>query len=73
MSQKNLFIGQQVQACLWGLLAITGFSLTLPATKLAVPFFGVTAVGFGRAAITQCQATPDRRNFELNFIKNYKQ
>lgn len=51
MSRKNIFIGQQLQAYLWGLLAITGFSLTLPATKLAVPFFGVMAVGFGRAAI----------------------
>ena len=46
MSRKNILIGQQVKAYLWGLLAITGFALTLPATKLAVPFFGVTAVGF---------------------------
>lgn len=51
MSRKNIFGRQQVQAYLFGLLAITGFALTLPATKLAVPFFGVTAVGFGRAAI----------------------
>ena len=51
MSRENIIIGQQLQAYLWGLLAITGFALTLPANKLAVPFFGVTAVGFGRAAI----------------------
>ena len=51
MSRKNIFSGQQLQAYLFGLLAITGFALTLPATKLAVPFFGVMAVGFGKAAI----------------------
>ena len=51
MSRKNIFSKQQVQAYLFGLLAITGFALTLPATKFAVPFFGVMAVGFGRAAI----------------------
>ncbi|MGK7952691.1 MAG: DMT family transporter [Xenococcaceae cyanobacterium] len=51
MSRKNRIIGQQLQAYLWGLLAITGFAFTLPATKLAVPLFGVMAVGFGRAAI----------------------
>ena len=51
MSKEKILIGQQFQAYLWGLLAITGFALTLPATKLAVPFFGAKAVGFGRAAI----------------------
>ena len=51
MSRKNILIKQQLQAYILGLLAITAFALTLPATKLAVPFFGFTAVGFGRAAV----------------------
>ncbi|MDJ0632855.1 MAG: DMT family transporter [Xenococcaceae cyanobacterium MO_188.B29] len=51
MSRNNILIKQQLQAYLLGLLAVTAFALTLPATKLAVPFFGFTAVGFGRAAV----------------------
>ncbi len=51
MNRNSILVGQQFQAYLLGLFAITGFSLTLPATKFAVPCFGVMAVGMGRAAI----------------------
>ena len=71
MSRKNIIIEQQLQAYLLGLLAVTAFALTLPATKLAVPFFGFTAVGFGRAAIRRSLALRDRRNIKLNFTKSY--
>jgi len=36
---------------LLGLLAVTCFSLTLPATRVAVPELGATTVGLGRAVI----------------------
>lgn len=42
---------QEGQAYSWGLLGISGFALTLPATKAAVPLFGVIGVGIGRAVI----------------------
>ncbi len=42
---------QEGQAYSWGLLGIGGFALTLPATKAAVPLFGVIGVGMGRAVI----------------------
>jgi drug/metabolite transporter (DMT)-like permease len=45
-------LSQEVKACFWGLLGIIGFGLTLPATKIAVPFFGFTTVGLGRAVIS---------------------
>lgn len=35
---------------LWGFGGVLGFSLTLPATQVAVPWFGSTVVSFGRAA-----------------------
>jgi drug/metabolite transporter (DMT)-like permease len=41
----------ETQAYLWGLLGVAAFGLTLPATKAAVPFFGVTTVGLGRSVI----------------------
>ena len=47
MNRNSILVGQRFQAYILGLLAITGFSLTLPATKFAVPFFGVMAVGMG--------------------------
>lgn len=36
---------------MWGLLGVIGFSGSLPATRVAVPVFGATAVGTGRAVI----------------------
>jgi drug/metabolite transporter (DMT)-like permease len=42
---------QETQAYLWGLLGVVAFGLTLPATKAAVPLFGVATVGLGRAVI----------------------
>ncbi|MEE3717555.1 DMT family transporter [Tumidithrix elongata RA019] len=44
-------IGKEFEAYIWGLLGVMGFSLTLPATKLALPLFGVVGVGIGRAVI----------------------
>jgi drug/metabolite transporter (DMT)-like permease len=41
----------EFKAYLFGLLGICGFGLTLPATKAAIPLFGVIAVGVGRAII----------------------
>ena len=39
----------EVRGVLWGLLAVASFSLTLPATRAAVPHLGVGLVAFGRA------------------------
>jgi drug/metabolite transporter (DMT)-like permease len=36
---------------LYGLLGVLGFSLTLPATKIAVSYFSPTVVGLGRALV----------------------
>jgi drug/metabolite transporter (DMT)-like permease len=44
-------MSKETQAYLWGLLGVMSFGLTLPATKAAVPFFGFTCVGLGRAVI----------------------
>ncbi|KAM3095172.1 DMT family transporter [Phormidesmis sp. 146-12] len=41
----------EFKASLFGLLGVCGFGLTLPATKAAIPLFGVVAVGVGRAII----------------------
>jgi drug/metabolite transporter (DMT)-like permease len=42
---------KEVLAYLWGMLGVCGFGLTLPATKAAVPLFGVVTVGIGRAVL----------------------
>jgi drug/metabolite transporter (DMT)-like permease len=41
---------QEVRGSLWGLLGVTAFSLTLPATRAAVPYLGVAFVFLGRVA-----------------------
>ncbi|MCU0565191.1 MAG: DMT family transporter [Oculatellaceae cyanobacterium Prado106] len=43
---------KETEAYLWGLLGVMAFGLTLPATKAAVPLFGFTTVGLGRAVIS---------------------
>lgn len=43
--------GRVSEGWLWGLIGVVGFSLTLPATQVAVPWLGPTLVGFGRALI----------------------
>ncbi|PSB18672.1 EamA/RhaT family transporter [Phormidesmis priestleyi ULC007] len=45
-------MNNEVKAYIWGALGIIGFGLTLPATKVAIPLFGVVAVGVGRAVIS---------------------
>ena len=42
----------------YGLLGIIGFSVTLPATKLAVVAFDPLFVGLGRAVVAACLAAP---------------
>jgi drug/metabolite transporter (DMT)-like permease len=42
---------KESEAYLWGLLGISGFALTLPATKVAIPLLGVIGVGLGRAVL----------------------
>lgn len=42
----------------YGLLGIVGFSVTLPATKLAVVAFDPLFVGLGRAVVAACLAAP---------------
>ena len=44
-------MNHEVKAYSWGFLGTVGFGLTLPATKAAIPLFGVVAVGIGRAVI----------------------
>ena len=41
---------QEVRGSLWGLLGVAAFSLTLPATRAAVPYLGVSFVFLGRVA-----------------------
>ena len=41
---------QEVRGSLWGLLGVAAFSLTLPATRAAVPYLGVPFVFLGRVA-----------------------
>jgi len=36
---------------LWGFIGVICFSLTLPATSVAVPYFGTTIVGLGRTVV----------------------
>ncbi len=58
---------------LWGLLAVLIFSLTLPATRIAVPEFGAVMFGMGRVLIAAALAAvvvlvrraplPDRRHW----------
>jgi drug/metabolite transporter (DMT)-like permease len=45
-------MNNEVKAYLWGFLGIIGFGLTLPATKAAIPLFGIVAVGIGRAVVS---------------------
>jgi drug/metabolite transporter (DMT)-like permease len=42
---------RETRGLLWGLLGVVGFSLSLPATRAAVPDFGPVIVGLGRAVI----------------------
>ena len=42
-------ISQNMRGLLWGLLGVVSFSLTLPATREAVPSLGIGFVVFGRA------------------------
>lgn len=44
-------INHDIQAYGFGLLGVCSFGLTLPATKLAVPLFGILFVGTGRAVV----------------------
>lgn len=44
-------IAQQREAVLLGALGVLCFSFTLPATRVAVPVFGGTVVGLGRALV----------------------
>ncbi|MGV0024109.1 DMT family transporter [Phormidesmis priestleyi] len=41
----------EFKAYTFGLLGVCGFGLTLPATKAAIPLFGVVGVGVGRAIV----------------------
>lgn len=41
---------QEVRGLLWGLLGVAAFSLTLPATRAAVPHLGIAFVFLGRVA-----------------------
>jgi drug/metabolite transporter (DMT)-like permease len=42
---------KESEAYLWGFLGISGFALTLPATKVALPLWGVIGIGIGRAVL----------------------
>ena len=42
---------KEVRSYLWGMLGVSGFGLTLPATKAAVPLLGIVSVGIGRAVL----------------------
>ncbi len=42
---------REAQGIVFGILGVVGFSLTLPASREAVPFFGALIVAFGRAVI----------------------
>ncbi|NJR66873.1 MAG: DMT family transporter, partial [Leptolyngbyaceae cyanobacterium CRU_2_3] len=44
-------MNNEIKAYLLGLIGIVSFGFTLPATKAAVPFFGVITVGVGRAVV----------------------
>ena len=45
-------MNNEIKAYIWGFLGIIGFGLTLPATKAAIPLFGIVAVGIGRAVVS---------------------
>ncbi len=44
-------LSREAQGIVFGILGVVGFSLTLPASREAVPFFGSLNVAFGRAVI----------------------
>ena len=41
----------------WGLVGVVGFSLTLPMTRMAVPWLGATEVGWGRTVVAALVAS----------------
>ncbi|WP_234969847.1 MULTISPECIES: DMT family transporter [Alicyclobacillus] len=49
--ELNLRKNAETQGFVYGFLGVLGFSLTLPASREAVPFFGPIIIGFGRALI----------------------
>lgn len=64
----------RIEGILLGLLAVLAFSVTLPATRLAVPELGAAFIGFGRGAVAGLLALivvlvlreplPDRRHWK---------
>lgn len=44
-------MNNETKGLFYGLLGVLGFSLTLPATRIAVDYFGVAMVGLGRALV----------------------
>lgn len=53
---NNSAIGLQPRAFAWGLLGVVAFSITLPATRLAVADLDSTVVGLGRAVVAAALA-----------------
>ena len=45
-------MNNEIKAYIWGFLGIIGFGLTLPATKAAIPLFGIVAVGISRTVVS---------------------
>ena len=53
---RSLSHRRNVEGILFGLLGVLCFSLTLPATRVAVPELGATIVGLGRAEVAAALA-----------------
>jgi drug/metabolite transporter (DMT)-like permease len=49
-------VGKAAAGWGWGFLGVLGFSWTLPMTAVAIPWFGPTIVGFGRAVLAALAA-----------------
>ncbi len=48
-SRASLQNKNEIQGVLWGIMAVVAFSVTLPATRLAVAYIDPTVVGVGRS------------------------
>jgi hypothetical protein len=51
VKRKVIIRWREAEGLLMGTLGVLGFSLTLPATRAAVPELGGTVVGLGRAIV----------------------
>ena len=56
MESKFKRIGDESKGMILGILGVTAFGLTLPATRFIIPYFDPVFIGLGRAVIASLVA-----------------